>query len=83
MKSKITQLAIYMTIDSYIKVTNPDGTATTFETPAKGRDYEAIKEELELTANAYIEAIMSTKFISIGEELQSINAETIGVPPLS
>ena len=80
-ESAITQLAIYMSIDSYVTVTNPDGTTASFSTPGDKRPYEAIKEELELTAYAYIDAIMSTKFVSIGKELANI--DIIGATPLN
>ena len=67
--SIITGLAIYMNIDSYVTVTNPDETTATFSTPSKGKGYEAIKLELELTAKAYIAAMNERKFESIGEQI--------------
>lgn len=86
--SIITGLAIYMNIDSYVTVTNPDETTATFSTPSKGKGYEAIKLELELTAKAYIAAMNQTKYESIGDSIKdfelAISApDMIGETPLS
>lgn len=52
--AKITQLAIYQHIESYIVVTNADKSTVTFSIPSVGDDYETIKSKLEKRANDYI-----------------------------